>query len=281
MSQADNRKPPEIRPELLKRWKQFRAKLASQFHDTHKTYKFHGENLPFQRMHSWVRFQKTDPPTLDWNTESNDGDRVETARWTVGLFTLVARQRYSTEMAELDGIGHFCSKESPDSGKLNAVWERKTTRNRYPRGSDNRHGWMTGFYDRTHGGNTSVGHNKHSQIVLEDYDYADERNGWWLQGYTKLEADLLARKQYASRIEYLEGIDDESNVYVELKVYLADDVDEEDALSENCSADILSGTETDYTELALEMVDRAVEEAQDTIRRRVSRYQPELPGIEP
>lgn len=285
MSRDDPYKPPVIRPALLKRWREYKKKWITEFYTAHKVYKDHGREVPFDPAHRWMHFRKVDPPTLDWNYESDEHGRVETARWTVGDFKLVARQKYSEDAAELDGLGKFTSRDSPSSGKLNAVWTRQPNVPkrpypvRYPNGPEHRHGWMTGFFDRTRHGETPVENNKHSQIVLDYYDYADARDGWWLLGYSKKEADLLARRQFASQIEYLENIDQESNVYVEIKVYAATDEDEEDELADVRTYDLLSYTEEGITEVVFEHQAEALAEARRTLDRRVAAVQPALPNV--
>lgn len=281
MSRDDPYKPPVIRPALLKRWREYKKKWFTEFYTAHKVYKDRGREVPFEPMHRWARFYKEDPPRkLNWEEESLEGSRVDTARWEVGRFKLVARQLWSTEMAELDGLGEFTSKDETTYPDKLGVWARGLKQHHHSlKGHDDRHRWREGFYDRSLGGTTGVDRNKHKYIQLDDYDYVEERNMWWLLGYSKFEADILARRAFKSRIEYMEGIDQEPVNDLSVKVYLVTDEDEEDELAHEISGPLLSYTEGSFTELAFEMEERVLDEARQTIDRRIAAYQPMLPNV--
>lgn len=279
MSRDDPYKPPVIRPALLKRWREYKKKWITEFYTAHRVYKDHGREVPLKPMHRWSRFQKEDNQRkLDWSEESFDGNRVDTARWEVGKFKLVARQLWSREMADLDGVGKFTSKESTSIYAKGAVWERGVKKKRWCKW-DQHNQWRDGLYDRSAGGTVGVETNKHTQILLDDYDYVEERNSWWLLGYSKFEADILARRSYKSRVEYLEGIDQEPVNDLSVKVYLVTDEDEDDELAHEITGPLLSYTEESFTDLAFEIEDRVLEEAQQTIDQRIAAYQPTLPNV--
>lgn len=308
MSRDNIYEPPVINPGTLERWKKFREAAKAEWEEAWKPAKLfestgrpsrnkdqsipdasgrYTAHIPDKHRFDTKRFKSFGAPketaAVEWGRDSKHMHRAE---WQDGPFVCVATVQYD-EHPQWDFVGDWTDKE-PDTPASRAAWSwPKDPKAPHPNGGrlrapDDMLYWMSGGVDTVKGG--ARDHGKYRYRKLADYDYYAERRMWWLLGYTKQEADLLARQDLASRLERFDDITENriGMVGVVVKVYLAEDEDQEDELAAGGLWNIEDDSGEDYfASVALEVADRAMSDAKDTIRSRVARYQPHLPGISP
>ena len=299
MSRDNIYEKPQIRPATLARWARFRAAKQAAWEkawkpvrlcestgdpETPGVYEERPPDLHRFRTTDFKSFEApVDAPTLEWEY-SRKGDEWKTTEWEVGRFVCIASTKYDRH-PDWDFVGDWLDKE-PDSPARREGWiwskDPAARRGGYLKASNDMILWMRGGLDvgkGTRGDTRLMRYRK-----LYEYDYYSERRMWWLLGYTKTQADALARQDLVQRFERFEEIThNRISMYgVVVKVYLASDEDREDELGENSLWNIESDSGDDYfTSVALDCSSEAIHEAEETIRKRVARYQPQLPGISP
>lgn len=275
-----------IRPELLRRWKAFREQQTREWGKQNPPYRDSGRvEMPNNFGH--LRAFRVHPaPALHWKGG-------EKAVWSDETFTYVATKE-NDDHGDMEFIGEFTDRpnEAPSRGH---TWKellstpvdpetgtRKHARaSRLLKGPDHRHAWRVGILDRNHG-DADKDRRRFRYAVLADFSYDDLRKHFWLHGYSKHEADILARREFESRQQRLEAFGEGQLgfVGVVVKVFLLDDEDD-DRLAQESTWGIESDSDDEYfDEIARELAEEARGGAIETLRRRIERYQLVLPGLE-
>lgn len=301
MSRHNIYEPPVIDPKLRQRWEDFRAHKAAEWQKAWKAVHLSEETgdpanpgrymgrLPNLHSFHTKDFRSYSKPketsAVEWG--SARGNVLKRAEWDADPFVCVATVEPDDSTADWSFVGDWTDKE-PDSPAFRSSWSwPKDPKAPHPNGGrlrspDDMLYWMTGGLDTTMGKGRDHGKFRYRRLAY--YDYYSERRMWWLLGYTKAEADRLARLDLAERFKRFDDITENriGMVGVVVKVYLADDEDQEDELALGSLWNIEDDSGDDYfASVALECADRAISDAKDNIRRRVARYQPHLPGISP
>lgn len=255
-----------VQPATRRRWEAFWEEHRRAWEKAHPPLRRrlpHSEDvvldaIPFMSWHHTRWFSESGRiERLDWE-RTNGPDRVfERAEWPgdgdcEGL--VFVAEKVEDHAASLDAYGAFTDRP-PTTG---------------------RQAWKRGVYDRKHG-RTWGGRGEYRYIVLTDYDYDAIRRDLWLDGYTRREADELARRDFKARVQRLEklGRGDDCFVGVRVTVYA------DDELTDELGSSAIWGIESDageyFDQVAKDCAQEAVIEAKETLRRRVERYQTLLP----
>lgn len=130
-------------------------------------------------------------PELDWKTDHYRG--TQRTNFTHEDFQVSVQVGFD-EHWEYDFFGSFVSSPNVSSARR-ANWDQRRTNPPPPylRGGS-RQDWRQGISNRkyTH----RLQRNQYEYAVLENYDYDDVRKAYWHMGYSKYEADLLARRAF-------------------------------------------------------------------------------------
>jgi hypothetical protein len=287
---------PVIAPALLKKWQHFkktsRVEVEGRLYDDYRDHKGYQE-MPSRgvNVRHFLCTLRAEP-SLDWKVARGSGV-IEEAQWEdFGLY-FTAKQVVDDEQDS--SMGRFTDK-CPAECRLSRTWRglhlvpgneygwkvgpsspsQHTHRNL--KGPDSRHLWRAGVHDRTDG--KGKNHREYRYIVLENYDYDEFREMYWLQGFSKHEADLLARRQFKALVEYMErwGRGDEYNVGVVVTCY----ADEE--RTEEIGAQSVWGIESSagdyFDEVARDLAHQAKAEALDNLREKAKKVNDLLTKVE-
>ena len=138
------------------------------------------------------------------------------------------------------------------------------------RGSGHRFYWEVGGYDRGEG---ETKRREYQYGVVSDYDYEDLRGYYWLEGHSRFEADILARRAFAYRKKRLEAYAEGQiwQVGVVCYVYKAD------AECDHCPLEEASvwGIESDSVRAYIETTAR---DQADEALRQLERAHPSSPS---
>lgn len=192
---------------------------------------------------------------IDWRDELFQGATKQTARIVLGSVMFVVRRNESTELPKTTTV----SRIGPLRPTHRVSWDRRRhgAPGKPAKGVWHRHAWQ-------HGQVTT----KTRAELVGGYDYHAELRRFWFMGYTKFQADLLARKVLSERIT--------STKYASLDfvAFRATDVDELNPLL------VFSLPEYDDADtIAHQGVQQTLRRVQAIIREEYEHFQPYLPGI--
>ena len=256
----------QINPELRARWERFQADQSRKDLTFFRPYRDQGGAQPMpENYRRSTREFKRSVPEIPWE-RSRFRSEVKLAKFMHESFEVSVRVEF--DEADLEFIGSFHNNIAyRPANPTRAGWNLRNKTFQYPRckGPQHRHSWRYGTYDRKH--MNLQGRGEYRYGVLENYDYEEVRNGFWHQGYSKAEADLLARRAFQEAVQEFEraGSGQECYYRIEVQTRLPDD---DAILGEDSCGSILYDDTTQLNELVWESVAEACTQARRSVAQR-------------